>query len=303
MLSILIPVYNYDITSLVSILIYQLKNESVDFEIIVADDCSTDKFIFQKNKTFLIEENNIFFIPLTKNIGRSAIRNLLAVKANYDNLLFLDADVIPKYETFISSYLKFLNTDYDIIYGGIVYDETKPDNNQILRWKYGKERESVDLNERKKKPYINFLTLNFLIKKSVSQVLKFNEEIPNLRCEDTLFSLEAKNKKIRVDHIDNVTIHLGLETNEIFLRKSLESIEVRQSFIKDAILETDYTKITWLASRIKKMKIGFIFPPFFRMTKKFFEKNILSGTPSMLYFDLYRLGYYFYYEKITLKTN
>lgn len=297
MLSILIPTFNYDIIPLVSKLNAQLEKEDIVYEIIVADDCSTNQTIFVTNKTGLLEYSYVCFLPLENNIGRSAIRNLLADKASYENLLFLDADVFPKYDTFIKKYIQLLQTDYEIVYGGIVYQEQKPAKDQVLRWEYGNARESVRVEERKKKPYINFLTLNFLIKKEVSKQLRFNEDIPNLRCEDTLFSLEAKKKNVKVAHEDNVVIHLGLETSEIFLQKSLESIEVRQGFLKEALLEIDYTRITWLASKISKLNLGFILPPFYKFTKSFFEKNLLSESPSMLYFDLYRLGYYFYYER------
>ncbi|PIV50102.1 MAG: glycosyl transferase, partial [Flavobacteriaceae bacterium CG02_land_8_20_14_3_00_34_13] len=41
MLSILIPTYNYDITSLVAVLYKQLEEVSYAYEIIVVDDAST----------------------------------------------------------------------------------------------------------------------------------------------------------------------------------------------------------------------------------------------------------------------
>ncbi len=297
MLSILIPTFNYNIIPLVSKIVDQLKKETIAYEVVVADDYSTDRAICIANQDYLNKVELGRFLPLKNNIGRSAIRNLLAEEALYQNLLFLDADVLPKWDSFIKKYIQLLDTNYEIIYGGIVYQEQKPEKNQLLRWKYGNAREAVSVKERSKRPYINFLTLNFLIKKEVSKRLRFNEEIPNLRCEDTLFSMDAKNKKIKVDHVDNVVVHLGLETSKIFLKKSLESIEVRQGFLNDALLETDYTKITWLANRIQKLNLGFIFPPFYKISKSFFEKNLLSDSPSMFCFDLYRLGYYFYYEK------
>lgn len=296
MLSILIPTYNYDITRLVKSLVDQLQEQTIAYEIVVADDCSPDQNMVQKNKT--IERFHFCrFIPLQNNIGRSAIRNFLAREANFDQLLFLDADVIPKNKEFIKKYVHMLPTDSDVVYGGIVYQENKPDKDQVLRWKYGNEREAIAVNERKEKPYINFLTLNFLIKKSVFDQIEFNEEIPNLRCEDTLFAMESKKIKLKVDHVENPVIHLGLETSQIFLKKSLESIEVRQSFVREKILDPDDTKITKLARKIKRMKIDPLFIVFYKITKSYFEKNLLSDSPSLLYFDLYRLGYYFQNEE------
>jgi len=293
MLSILIPVYNYDITALVAKLISQLHNEEIDCEIIVADDCSTDKKISKKNEFFLSEQNIAKFLPLAENIGRSAIRNLLAKEALYENLLFLDADVIPKYDSFILNYIKLLNTDYKIICGGIVYQEIKPEKEQLLRWIYGNARESIGVDERVKKPYVSFLTSNFLIKKLVLKTIKFDEKIKNIGFEDLLFSLEAKKNNINILHISNSIIHNGLETSEIFLQKSLEAVSAKINFIEKGILEEDYTKLSKIVSYSKKIKIEFFLNIFFKSTRKFFEKNLLSSKPSMFYFDLYRLGYYY----------
>ncbi len=296
MLSVLIPTFNFNITKLVKSILNQFDDSFNNFEIIVADDCSTDKIIKDNNST-ITTLPYVKYIPLEKNIGRSAIRNLLGKEAKNETLLFLDADVLPVNDNFLGNYFSFLKTNpsFDIIYGGIIYQKEKPAKDQVLRWKYGNEREAISLNERIKKPYINFLTLNFIIKKSAFDIISFNEEIPNLRCEDTLFSQEAKNKKLLVKHIDNSVVHLGLETSKVFLKKSLESIEVRQGFVKDNILDPNYTKLTSLAYKIEK---GFILKKIlaivFSAFQKIMEKNILSEEPSMYLFDFYRLCYYFY---------
>lgn len=303
MLSILIPTYNYDITQLVGTLINQLKKIPIPHEIIVADDYSTEATILEKNKKALTNYTQGIFLPLAQNIGRSAIRNLLANTAKFDNLLFLDADVIPKNNNFIKQYFEILNSNYEIIYGGIEYQKERPEKKQLLRWIYGNSRESITVENRNKAPYINFLTLNFLIKKEISKQLRFNEEIPNLRCEDTLFSLEAKKKGIKIKHIDNVIIHNGLETSEIFIKKSLEAVAVRVDFVDNNLLEEDYTKLTKTASYIKNLKIDFLMIFFFKITRRFFERNFLSNHPSLFYFDLYRLGYYFFYKKLILSTS
>lgn len=292
MLSILIPVYNYDITSLVQCLYDQAIVEPFKFEIIVIDDCSSNKELIQKNDAIL-KHSGCQHIKLDKNIGRSKLRNLLAKKAMYDNLLFLDADTIPTDNKFMVRYLKHLPLTTDIIYGGIEYQKNKPNDDQILRWVYGNSRESLSVEERKKDPYISFLTLNFLIKKSSFDTIQFNEEIPNLRCEDTLFAIDAQKNQLSIAHINNPIIHLGLETNEIFFRKSLESIDVRKMFVKESILNPSHTRITKFASQIRHFRLQLFVILWYKILGKKLKKNILSRNPSMLFFDLYRLGYYF----------
>ena len=105
MLSILIPTYNYDIQTLVDKVHAQLVDCKIKFEILCYDDCSTKTEITTANKSIAALENTQYKI-LDGNIGRSAIRNLLAKDARFDLLLFLDADVIPVKKDFISTYLK-----------------------------------------------------------------------------------------------------------------------------------------------------------------------------------------------------
>ena len=173
MLSILIPTYNYSIFNLVSILNEQCLKLKIKFEIIVLDDAS-ELFHIENNEVNKLE--NCTYAILEKNSGRSSIRNLLAQKASFENLLFLDADTIPLSEYFVSNYISNLNLEEKIIYGGIKYQKEKPEENKILRWVYGKSREALSVYERNKNPYLSFLTLNFLIKKSVFEKVTFNEK-------------------------------------------------------------------------------------------------------------------------------
>ena len=45
MISILIPLYNYDATALVTLLVSQLSVENIDFEIICIDDASPNYYL------------------------------------------------------------------------------------------------------------------------------------------------------------------------------------------------------------------------------------------------------------------
>ena len=178
MLSILIPIYNYNVYPLVSEIHEQAKATGIDFEIICIDD--TSNTIFSENEKINTLSNSCYEL-LKANIGRSKIRNLLAQKAKYDWLLFLDADVFPKNKNFISEYIRYINTEEKMVNGGLLYQEKKPEESKLLRWVYGKNREALDCKTRIKNPYLSALTLNFLISKSVFSKVSFNEKIPNLR--------------------------------------------------------------------------------------------------------------------------
>lgn len=292
MLSILIPTYNYDVVSLVTKVHAQcLKQLNQNFEILIYDDCSTDNNIVVKNKSLKALENCNFKI-LPNNIGRSAIRNKLSQDAKYDWLLFLDADVMPISEDFILNYISVINKEPCVIYGGILYPETDQDDLKTLRWYYGKKREALNYLDRNKDVYLSFLTLNFLIHKSIFSTVKFNEDIPNFRHEDTLFSYNLRQHKIPVKHINNPTYHLGIEDSKTFIKKSLESVEAINLFIKNDLIDPNYTLISRTHKTISKFRLGFIFSFIYKHFKPNFEKNLLSNKPSLFIFDVYRLCYY-----------
>lgn len=287
MLSVLIPTYNYNVVPLVLELQKQSLECNITFEILVFDDGS--KSFLDENQQINSLENCRFEV-LEKNIGRSAIRNLLAKKAKFNSLLFLDADTIPIHNHFIKNYITQINEDEKVVYGGIEYLKDRPKKSQILRWKYGHSREALSVEKRQENPYLSLLTLNFLIHKNIFSTVSFNETIPNLRHEDTLFSYNLKNQKVTIIHIDNPVFHLGLDDFEVAIKKENESILGLKYLIDHGLLPTDYVRLSKIATKIDKLKLNFAFAFFYKITKPYFLKNIASNNPSLFIFDLYRLG-------------
>ena len=289
MLSILIPTYNYDTYELALTLHRQALKANIIFELLVYDDASTSPI---KNNNRIDNLNFAKFKTLEKNIGRSAIRNLLANDAIFNWVLFLDADTKIINDNFIQTYLNQIDSHKEIIYGGIGYQKSKPHNNQMLRWVYGNKREALKVSDRNENPHLRFLTLNFLSKREVFKKLKFNTDIPNLRHEDTLFALDAKKKNLSVTHIDNPVLHLGLESSSIFLKKSEEATAVLYSFVKQKLIRAQDTALSRYAESLIKYKLHHFVIFIYKILKKNLKKQLLSNTPSLVLFDFYRLGYY-----------
>ena len=165
MLSILIPTYNHSIVALVKGVHQQATKAKIPFEILVLDDCSTDLKISIDNERI----NQLEFCGLQKNeknLGRTASRNFLATKASYELLLFLDADVLPKYDDFIDRFELHKMKNSKIIFGGVCYKSEKPSKDLILRWKYGHKRETKSVKERNKNSY-TIVSSSLLIDKKV----------------------------------------------------------------------------------------------------------------------------------------
>jgi len=289
MLSILIPTYNYEVYELVKVLNKQALDAKIEFEIIVLDDGS------QKFQTENKKINKFQFCTyeiLKVNIGRSAIRNLLAKKAAFENLLFLDSDTIPIDTNFISNYLLQITNEEKIVSGGILYPELKPKESQSLRWKYGNSREALSAKVRNESPYLRLLTLNFMIQKSVFEKVSFNEKIPNLRHEDTLFSYNLKQQNIRVEHFENPVYHNGLDDFEVAIKKENESLIALKYLIENQLIPYDYISLSKLFYDLKKMQLEFLLKVFYKTTEPLLLKNLASKNPSLFIFDMYRLGYF-----------
>ena len=295
MLSIVIPTYNYNIYPLVCELEQQALKLNIPFEIICIDDGSFSHLNKENQKINTL--SNSVFTENRKNIGRSKVRNLLAKKAKYEWLLFLDADVFPKNNSFLETYLNSISKSSELIYGGILYHDNSPSHENLLRWLYGKKREALNAELRNKNKYLRFLTLSFLIKKNVFNKVKFNEDIPNNRHEDTLFAYDLKKANINLKHIDNPVYHLGLESSKTFLEKSLLSVEAILVITKKRFLSKNYTSITKALSISKLFLINHLLAFFYVKFKSNFENNLLSKKPSLFYFDLYRLCYLCYLDK------
>mgnify|MGYP001593126069 FL=1 len=288
MLSILIPTYNYNITTLVKVLSKQALVSGVLYEIIVLEDGTLDTQITQQNQS-IVSINQCFYHKNQTNIGRTATRNKLSEIANFDWLLFLDADLIPLNHDFIQTYVKELNNKYDVVSGGIVYEAQRPTHKQLLRWVYGRARESKSAEARNKKPY-NIISANLLITKEV--FLKANNFETNHYGLDILFSYKLKIQKATVLHIENQVIHLGLENTASFIKKSLQSLET--TFLLETNKKMDFSSRPLQIKYYQLKKIGAL--PILNTLLKRFEKPILknlhSKNPSLLLFDLYRLNYY-----------
>lgn len=289
MISILIPTYNYTVFPLVENLHSQCENADLIYEILVLDDASTDKNTSEENSK-INELTNSNFEILQKNIGRSKIRNLLAEKAKYDWLLFLDADTFPSSSEFIINYIKSINSENAIVYGGINYPENTSEAFS-LRHTYGIERESLSLRERLKNPYRSFITMGFAIKKEVFQSIKFNENLRGYGYEDSVFAYELQKKKIPLLHIDNSVIHLNLESTDDFIKKSELALQNLLDFYKTGAIDGETVKILSIYLKLKNLGLLFSVRWFFSLSKNIILRNIRSSKPSLFLFDLYRLGY------------
>ena len=288
MISICIPVYNYNVVGLISSLLYQANKIKFPFEIIVIDDCSNKEFIDMYSS--ICKMDNVQVIALYKNVGRSKIRNLFIKQASFEHLLFIDCDCSISSKDYLNNYIHHI--DQDVVYGGRKHHKNPPKDKSLkLRWKYGIKNEDQTFNYRVNNPYQSFKSNNFLIKKSIFSKIKFNEEIKNYGHEDTLLSLELKKNKIKILQIDNVVYHEGIENNKVFIKKTKEAIK-NLIKVENLIENTSTIKLVNTYKILGKLKFEKFILIVSNPLLKALEKLLLSNWASVRLFNLYKLLIY-----------
>lgn len=289
MLSILIPVYNYNIAKLVEDLYVQGLDALVDFEIIVMEDGS-DLFL-EENKQAASREF-CRYIPLEKNIGRSAIRNRLADEAKYKHLVFMDCDAEVCNPNYIRRYAAFQHEEC-VVVGGTIYDPDENNPNYSLRLKYGRQREAQAFHERQKRKYQTFSSFNFLISKSIFNKVRFDENIRGYGHEDTLFGHCLFENGYEIQHIDNSLIHKGLDDNKTFIRKTEIATENLYRLYQTGRYPflAKESKLLYNFTRINKLKLTSLFALNYKALKQFMQNRLSSPNPSLRLYDLYKLFY------------
>lgn len=286
MLSILIPTKDYDCHILVEELHRQGESLGLPYEIIIGEDGTAEENLRQN--TMADSLTHCRRIIKKTNIGRAAIRNLLARESRYPNLIFIDCDAVVEKDDFLRLYADALK-DYDVVCGALYHANEQPNDECSLRYRYEKEADKQrDAVTRSKAPYNKFTTFNFAIKKDIFTSILFNESITRYGYEDALFGKELKRRGIPIGHIDNKLLHSGLESNAVFLAKSEQALATLLTI-------EDRMESTPLLATLRKMRalhLENIFMIYWNLRKKSLRRNLLGRKPSLLKFKIYKLGYY-----------
>jgi len=284
MLSVCVPVYNYNVKCLANKLAKQVNLAEFDVEVLFLDDGSDQKF-FDVNKE-LCSVQGIRYI-FQDNVGRSQTRNRLAKMAHGSYLIFIDADCdIP--DDFIEKYYSYAEENV-VVVGGLCYYDKPSDHSLWLRWKVGVKREVRSLEHRRKDPYSSFLSSNFMISKDLILKLGFDEKMKGYGHEDTLFGLSLKNHHIPIVHIQNAVYHLGIDRVDVYLKKLEESID--NIILVNRYLEvSDGFKLFRIYLVLKKAGLTRLFSSLFSKVEPILKKWFLEGNDSLFLLDFYKLG-------------
>ena len=285
MISILIPTYNQPCLELVEEMRRQAEALSAPYEIIVADDGSTDTATLLANQQIASLPHCRCLSP-GKNLGPARIRNFLADAAREPYLLFLDADTFPVRDHFLVDYVIKAAANR-VICGGFQYERTTHPAMCPLRYRYGIRVEERSAEARNRSPYSQFISMSFLIDRRLFERVRFSERM-HFGYEDTYWGMMLEREGVEILHIDNPVWHHTRDTAEGYLDKIRRS--VRNLAANRDLLQSHVRLLRWQqkvhALRLEGM-VAFLFACF----RKRLERNLKGKTPSLRLFAFYKLGY------------
>lgn len=281
-LSILIPTYNDPCLDLVTTLQQQAQEAGISYEIIVADDGSTQQEVLEANRAInhlphcRVEERAV-------NSGRAMIRNFLAQQAQYDWLLFIDSDMVVCRNDYLVRYAQTAEREA-VVDGGIVIGNVIKGNLRALYEKSAEHQHTAE--KRRLTPYQHIHTANLLIRRDVFRAHPFDERFRHYGYEDVLLGKRLQESQVAICHIDNPLSFEIFEENAHFISKTEEGLRTLYQFRSE--LE-GYNGLLTLARRLQP--VAGVVRLFHRINKRWERRILASSHPNLIVFQLYRIGY------------
>lgn len=301
-LSILLPSYNNVCVSLVQVLQRQADalmgklDKPFRYEIIVADDCSTDAACIDANRV-IGDMLHCRYLRMEQNVGRAQIRNVLISESRGDYVLLIDSDLFLCDDNYL---YKYATSTADVVYGGtriggeglaMVDNEANTENLKgNLRYIYEKKAEpSHRAVFRQLRPNQEISVCNLYARRDIMEAHPFDSRFKAYGYEDVLFGKRLAESGIEVTHIDNPVLINEFEPNYVFVKKTEEAILTLCCFEQDLEGYSNLkTKVTTLGRYIPLS----LFRLWHRIMKNKEKRNLTGSKPSLLLFKLYKLGFF-----------
>ena len=223
-LSILIPVYNWDVGPLLTRLHSQCLQlpEGEEVEIIVLDDGSSETY---GNSTVAKHLSLVNYQESGVNRGRAETRNRLLRQARGEYVLFLDADMLPDHEDFIQTYLAQARKDAEIVCGGISYRQYREENPDCSFYLYKScKTEALAPSVRSAAPWRYLFTSNIMVRRDILSSVHFDARFTGYGFEDIEWGIRLGGS-YAIAHIENSCSHMGVMHKKEVFTKMRDSIE------------------------------------------------------------------------------
>lgn len=287
MISICIPAYNTNCTDLLESLRNQIEEIDMQIEVLLANDGST---LFDDINRNECKRHGFTYIRSESNEGRVKTRICLASESKNEWILFLDADMLPVADDFISKYCKNINTDkHDVYIGGHCY---KKNNSQFsLRQNYGNNREDINIGLRNKSPYNHIFFGNIAIKKKLFNTI-FSTYFDSSYGEDIYLSGMLSKQKVAVLHLNNKTFHLGIEDNASFISKIEAAASTVARLFRENKIDKSQSKLVNYFNFLTRYKLTSITYIGLALIRPILKKSLLWFGNPLFFVDLFRLYHF-----------
>lgn len=301
-LSILIPVFNYDCSQLITSLARQgekLKTLGLaGYEIILADDCSTDQRTIKKNLAACAVCKSCRYLAQNERQGRARNRNAAIRVATGNWLIIVDCDALPPDELFLRRYFD-ARSEASVLVGGLLTPHSAVPGCELrYRYELRADRHRT-LSRRQAQPYARFSTFNFMVQRDVMQQAMFDPELTEYGYEDTLLGWQFEQRGIAVAHIANPLVHTGINNNREFLKNTESAM---RNLCRLPMLHNSVGPAR-AAQHLQRLHLERLFFSLFCLLHRAIRRNLLSHHPSLLLFNIYKLGVYCHWKRTLAATT
>ncbi|MFD1875335.1 glycosyltransferase family 2 protein [Hymenobacter bucti] len=285
-LSILIPIFNREVSHLVHSLRVQLSDWPGPAEIRLLDDDSAEEFRVQNRPLAALPR--VFYQELPANVGRAAIRNQLVARAEQEWVLLLDNTSQVPDGQYLARYAAALG-QAPVLAGGVRYASQVPAEPALrLRWLYGRQREARSLAPRCAAPYDQLLVNNLLLKKEILERFPLNESLRGYGHEDTKLGWQLAAAGVPIHHLDNPILHAGLETAAAFVQKSEQAVANLARLLREDNLLIK-SSLTQTAGRLRRVGLAAGAQAALALGEPLLRRNLLGARPSLRALDALKL--------------
>ncbi|MFE9083648.1 glycosyltransferase family 2 protein [Brevundimonas sp. NPDC003935] len=223
-LSVLIPFLRDDPETLIELLDREASRLNGAAELVLLDD-GTNDLDLTRRLIARIEASTlpIRLISLSENEGRSVGRNRLAASARGSSLLFLDGDMRPDDDRFLTTWADLAATrDTAVAFGGFSLLQAPDDARFAVHRSMAARSDCTPREQRALQPEKHVFTSNLLVRRDVFETEAFDTGFSGWGWEDVEWAMRVS-RRFKVEHIDNPATHMGLDTVDSLAAKYEQS--------------------------------------------------------------------------------
>jgi GT2 family glycosyltransferase len=217
------PYFRDDPTGWVSVLAKDPR--ASDVEIVLVDDGTGDSALDSKVRAAIDAwPGPGIVVRFHNNRGRSQARNRGIQAARGTYLLFIDADMLPGDDQYLTRYFDVIDKEAAaVIFGGFTTKGVRVERDTKLNYSLAISSDCKPASERALRGPISVASNNLLVRRDVFDVEAFDSAFTGWGWEDTEWAMRVVYAGYGLTHIDNPAIHIGLDSTKAILRKYKEA--------------------------------------------------------------------------------